>query len=656
MSNYKKQHIKEKTTNKILYNADLLLGLTNKDSYNTIEGKQKSRLTGDKSNSMVKNRNKINHSNSTNHIRADSYNIININVNNLIINNDEKRINNVLYNNNGINNNINSYNNLNHSRVFSKAGNVIIGKIKSKNNNYNSVIKNNKLQKSKFLNQLNMNNNIKSFNLRNISQNKEKNNIVNEKGATSDIQDVIKDLVGNNKENESKENKLIISNENILSTHMKLWEELFNIEIYVDNKNGINNHIKKILNLMEKEFIQKNRVHNLFVNVHLNRVYSKIIKIYFVLITYIKFLLIDFNYEITIKSNIKRLLANVSNYLLLLLVSYTSKEDLSISKKSKEFFEVYLKMIKFKKCKKSKETLSVFCSNTMKNLDISIYLIKQFSNNFFKVGYFTPVHNILFDIFLLIDSYSIPDVADIIISGVLYYQIHNTKIEIKNTAKIPNMVSIGGTDTILSLASLGFMEIPPPFLPKLNPDLENSTYTLVLDLDETLAHFFFTPSGGTFLIRPYCFKFLEEMKKIFEIVIFTAATKDYADSILDVIDPNNKYINHRLYRSHTTICNFTFVKDLSKIGRNLNKTLIVDNLADNFKLQPNNGIQIGTWTDDMKDTQLNDLCLIFQQILEKKPDDIRIIIKKLNDEINKNTKKNLNINPFKEIDVSKLFK
>ena len=155
-------------------------------------------------------------------------------------------------------------------------------------------------------------------------------------------------------------------------------------------------------------------------------------------------------------------------------------------------------------------------------------------------------------------------------------------------------------------------------------------------------------------MRPYCFKFLEEMKKIFEIVIFTAATKDYADSILDVIDPHNKYINHRLYRSHTTICDFTFVKDLSKIGRNLNRTLIIDNLADNFKLQPNNGIQIGTWTDDMKDTQLKDLSSILGQILVKNPEDVRIIIMKLNEEINKNLKKNMNINPFKDIDINKL--
>ena len=84
---------------------------------------------------------------------------------------------------NNINNNIimnYSFNNLNYSRLlFSKAGNVIVGKIKKKNNNY-SIGKYNKLQKSKFLNQLNKNNNIKSFNIRNIPQKeKEKDKSLN---------------------------------------------------------------------------------------------------------------------------------------------------------------------------------------------------------------------------------------------------------------------------------------------------------------------------------------------------------------------------------------------------------------------------------------------------------------------------------------------
>jgi TFIIF-interacting CTD phosphatase-like protein len=48
-------------------------------------------------------------------------------------------------------------------------------------------------------------------------------------------------------------------------------------------------------------------------------------------------------------------------------------------------------------------------------------------------------------------------------------------------------------------------------------------------------------------------------------------------------------------------------QDLSRLGRDLERTLLVDNVADNFCLQPDNGILIKTWYDDMEDTQLYEL-------------------------------------------------
>ena len=672
MSNYKRNYPKEKEQNKILSNPDILFGLTHKDSFNINVENPHSRLTGDRANSLIKNKNTIIHSNSTNHIRPENlmssieknYNIININVNNLIINNNND---NQLKNDNIqlLKEKNNQNNNLNHSKVFSKAGNVIIGKA-----NNLSVSKKNKFQKNHLINN---NSNYRSSSQKPNIKAKEK---YNNNSPSSDIQGVINDLMESTKspppnlnkmEKNTSEEKInisvinsntmesqLISDEAIIGIHVKLWEGFLNMELYVDNKNGISNQIKKILNLIGKEFVEKNKINNIFKNIQLKKVYSKIIKIYFVLITYIKFLLVDFNYEMTIKSNIKRLLSSVSNHLLLLLVTHTSNENILFSKINKDFIEIYTKMIKLKKIKRSKETFSLFCTNMNKNLDLSIYIIKQFSNNFFKIGYFKPIHSILFDIFLLIDTYTIEDIGNIIINGVLFYLLHKNPNE-KKAPSIPSIITFGGGISN-TLAALGFIEVPAPYLPKLPENLEKTTYTLVLDLDETLVHFFFTPSGGTFLIRPYCFKFLEDMSKIFEVAIFTAATKDYADSILDVIDPNKKLINHRLYRHHTTICDITFAKDLTKIGRNLNRCLIIDNLADNFKLQPNNGIQCGTWIDDMKDTQLNDLDIILTQIIEKKPQDIKPIIKKLNDEINKKLKNNINLNPFKDIDVTKLFK
>ena len=72
-------------------------------------------------------------------------------------------------------------------------------------------------------------------------------------------------------------------------------------------------------------------------------------------------------------------------------------------------------------------------------------------------------------------------------------------------------------------------------------------------MDETLIHTKeIQNSKSVFLIRPYCNEFLDEMAKHYEVVIFTAAVKEYADNILDSID-EKKRISYRLYREHTRI-------------------------------------------------------------------------------------------------------
>jgi len=137
---------------------------------------------------------------------------------------------------------------------------------------------------------------------------------------------------------------------------------------------------------------------------------------------------------------------------------------------------------------------------------------------------------------------------------------------------------------------------------------------LVLDLDETLVHYYEVNREGKFRIRPGCDKFLKEMSQLYEVVIFTAAMQDYADWVLDSID-KNKYISHRMYRQHASPTGMVFVKDLSKIGRPLNKCIIVDNVAENFSLQPDNGIFIKSWFHDPTDTALLELAPLLKRKL-----------------------------------------
>ena len=117
------------------------------------------------------------------------------------------------------------------------------------------------------------------------------------------------------------------------------------------------------------------------------------------------------------------------------------------------------------------------------------------------------------------------------------------------------------------------------------------------------------------------------MSKHFEIVIFTAALKEYADWILDTIDSFH-LISHRLYRQHTTPHQDYAIKDLAKLGRPMNKLLLVDNLAENYvHTTPCNGITIPSWYEDMDDTALELLGSFLKQLAVEKYD-VRKVLKK----------------------------
>ena len=149
------------------------------------------------------------------------------------------------------------------------------------------------------------------------------------------------------------------------------------------------------------------------------------------------------------------------------------------------------------------------------------------------------------------------------------------------------------------------MDLPTVTIPFL-PQGKQSGFTLVLDLDETLVHYYEIGGEGTFLVRPGCTEFLRDVSKYYEVVIFTAALQDYADWVLNQIDAEG-FISYRLYRQHAINAGSYYIKDLSKIGRDLAKVIIVDNVAENFQLQPDNGILIRSWFDDPQDNALLEL-------------------------------------------------
>lgn len=72
-------------------------------------------------------------------------------------------------------------------------------------------------------------------------------------------------------------------------------------------------------------------------------------------------------------------------------------------------------------------------------------------------------------------------------------------------------------------------------------------------MDETLLHYDVDEEKGEgyYLIRPGTEKFLRELSKFWEIVVFTASVAEYANWLIDDMD-TEKVVDYRLYRQHTT--------------------------------------------------------------------------------------------------------
>ena len=142
-------------------------------------------------------------------------------------------------------------------------------------------------------------------------------------------------------------------------------------------------------------------------------------------------------------------------------------------------------------------------------------------------------------------------------------------------------------------------------------------YSLVLDLDETLIHFKVNHSHndeGILKLRPGVVTFLEVIKEYYEIILFTEASEAYTELIMEAFN-KNEFFDYKFFRQHTIIIGQDFVKDLQRIGRPLDRIIIVDNIAQNFRMQKNNGILIKPFDgEDQNDQALIDLIPILINI------------------------------------------
>ena len=126
------------------------------------------------------------------------------------------------------------------------------------------------------------------------------------------------------------------------------------------------------------------------------------------------------------------------------------------------------------------------------------------------------------------------------------------------------------------------------------PTRRTPQMTLVLDLDETLVHcslskletynmtfdvVFDNVTYQLFVkLRPHLLEFLERVSKLYEVILFTASRRVYADKLLNIIDPHRQFFRHRLFREHCLHVQGNYIKDLNILGNYIMNILFLENL------------------------------------------------------------------------------
>ena len=246
-----------------------------------------------------------------------------------------------------------------------------------------------------------------------------------------------------------------------------------------------------------------------------------------------------------------------------------------------------------------------------KTLNLS-EITKNFSSSIFKISEsYINIEKCINDLNLNINNLSLSKLISIINESILFCMDSNinVNIEIENNNNNNNDIN---------------QIIKTPYI----TTKMQKNFCLVLDLDETITH---NTPANYFLVRPGTINFLTEISKYYEIIIFTSAHQNYADNILNRLDPEKKFISYRFYKQHTYIEENKIVKNIKNLGRDLKKIIFIDNIKYVAKYSMENIYQIKTWIDDVFDNELERIKNKLIEIAKNKKylKDVRKAIKEL---------------------------
>ena len=282
----------------------------------------------------------------------------------------------------------------------------------------------------------------------------------------------------------------------------------------------------------------------------------------------------------------------------------------------------------------------------------SVFIVNQLSNilNYYKAinnNYFNDFSNIYFSL----SKMSEEEIRDFFYNNLLNstneevnnssnyifdttYDINSNDINKSNNNIIENYMEEDEEEQYLNEIVLSYKKYRaiPPFI----RTKSKKKYTLVLDLGGTIIHIKLDKEGNALCRwRPGIIAFLEAIKPYYEIIAFTKLSKQYSELIIGQIEKKKKYFDYNLSREHCSLVNNKFVKDISKIGRDMKKILIVDDVQKNLEYNEDNGILILPYDadDENEDRVLYELKKLLLMFYKIGYDDLRLAIKHYRNEI-----------------------
>ena len=423
-------------------------------------------------------------------------------------------------------------------------------------------------------------------------------------------------------------NEKIINIEDLL-----IFEEKFNeVIMSVKMKNNTPNECFELLNTYQQSSLYNN-LENYFKDISSKKIIQTSIMylIYNVIICYnFSFDYIFFN---TCYKYLESILdINHKSYLLicqliLFKIPESSNKNIWVEK-LKKMLKNNLKHIELN----NKEYINFLMSqefNNYKNQNLNLLL---------EIKYYSNIVNKYLQLFLnsINDENKLKNNFCSLFDNINLYQLSEDKLLYFFKSKIIRIINQNASVATIDTSSYEtLLNEKSPQVPYLKLPLKKK-FSLVLDLDETLISFKLNPkeeNKGTIRFRPFLDSFLKKVKDKYELIVFTSGTQDYADPLEDAIEQEEKYFDARLYRQHTILCGKDIVKDISRIGRPLDKIIIVENMPQNYRLQKENGILIKSfYGEDIYDNALTSLGDILMKIANEF-NDVRIGIAKYKNEI-----------------------